>query len=157
MAALYVKQAMDEKDKQAKNDLFGKATAKYNEADHIDIHEATTWLGKGRIPLRCPYCIYVSPFSDHGMKASCCLREVTMTARCFSSTRFSRRNQTTYQRFLGRLLLHTSRKTTRPACLFIERLCRCCQPEVPPCVLLSQCVCSSSNRQAQLKRLLLVR
>jgi RNA polymerase-associated protein CTR9 len=46
LAAYYVKQATKTKDAQ-KEEFFNLATANYNKADKIDIHEEMTWVGKG--------------------------------------------------------------------------------------------------------------
>jgi RNA polymerase-associated protein CTR9 len=51
LAAYYVYVALMEKDKIKSAQYFEEATTKFNEADKINFHEETTWLGKGVLLL----------------------------------------------------------------------------------------------------------
>jgi RNA polymerase-associated protein CTR9 len=47
LAAYNLKEAVKQKEKSKKDDLFAQATMNYNKADKIDIREEITWVGKG--------------------------------------------------------------------------------------------------------------
>lgn len=52
LAAYYTQAAVREKDKTEKDQLFGRAASFYTMSDKIDIHEQSTWVGKGTFRVR---------------------------------------------------------------------------------------------------------
>lgn len=49
LAAYYTSLAVKQKEKPKREEYFNLATMNYNKADKIDIHEDSTWVGKGSL------------------------------------------------------------------------------------------------------------